>query len=99
MKGGREGEELRNIINSLGEMSAFAQRLRSPITSFDRILVGCHTLYLLTSGIEGKFNQILAKAMLKVGKKNLFIRKDSGHLVEMAPLCVLDFYVHESCQR
>ncbi|CAK9877039.1 unnamed protein product [Sphagnum jensenii] len=99
MKGGREGEELRNIINSLGEMSALAQRLRSPITSFDRILVGCHTLYLLTSGIEGKFNQILAKAMLKVGKKNLFIRKDSGHLVEMAPLCVLDFYVHESCQR
>eukprot|EP00499_Haloplacidia_sp_CaronLabIsolate_P002742 CAMPEP_0196784530 /NCGR_PEP_ID=MMETSP1104-20130614/17185_1 /TAXON_ID=33652 /ORGANISM="Cafeteria sp., Strain Caron Lab Isolate" /LENGTH=71 /DNA_ID=CAMNT_0042154815 /DNA_START=41 /DNA_END=253 /DNA_ORIENTATION=- len=22
-----------------------------------------------------------------------------GRMVEMSPLCVLDFYVHESCQR
>jgi GNAT superfamily N-acetyltransferase len=25
--------------------------------------------------------------------------QEGGALVEMAPLCVLDFYVHESCQR
>ena len=37
--------------------------------------------------------------ILKIGKKKLFIRKSSGVLVEMEPLCVLDFYVHESEQR
>ena len=37
--------------------------------------------------------------LLKVGKKNLFIRNEMGALKEIKPLCVLDFYVHESCQR
>ena len=33
-----------------------------------------------------------------MGKKNLFISSHSGYQ-EIKPLCVLDFYVHESCQR
>ena len=37
--------------------------------------------------------------MLKVGSKKLFIRDDVGNIKEIEPLCVLDFYVHESCQR
>lgn len=28
-----------------------------------------------------------------------FFTQDSGALREIEPLCVLDFYVHESCQR
>jgi alpha-tubulin N-acetyltransferase 1 len=27
------------------------------------------------------------------------MQKKSGHLAEMDTFCVLDFYVHESCQR
>lgn len=37
--------------------------------------------------------------LLKVGKRNLFIRADNGGIKEIKPLCVLDFYVHESVQR
>lgn len=36
---------------------------------------------------------------LKVGMKKLFISTDSGKLKEIDPICVLDFYVHESMQR
>ena len=37
--------------------------------------------------------------MIKVGKRKLFIRNESGKINEITPLCVLDFYVHESVQR
>jgi alpha-tubulin N-acetyltransferase 1 len=36
---------------------------------------------------------------IKMGKKNLFIRDELGNIKEISPLCVLDFYVHESQQR
>ena len=96
---GKEGEMLGVLIARMGELSAIAQQLHAPITNLHRILQGSHKLYLLTSGVDGKQGHIRAMGILKVGKKNLFIRRRSGELVEMAPLCVLDFYVHESCQR
>jgi len=37
--------------------------------------------------------------LLKVGEKKLFIRNEAGSIKEITPICVLDFYVHESCQR
>jgi len=37
--------------------------------------------------------------ILKVGKRNLFHRDSRGSVREFQPLCVLDFYVHESVQR
>lgn len=39
------------------------------------------------------------QGFLKIGSKKLFIRTESGQIKELEPLCVLDFYVHESCQR
>jgi alpha-tubulin N-acetyltransferase 1 len=36
---------------------------------------------------------------IKIGTKNLFHRDYSGNVKEISPLCVLDFYVHESVQR
>jgi alpha-tubulin N-acetyltransferase 1 len=39
------------------------------------------------------------QALLKVGVKKLFIRNEMGTIKEISPLCVLDFYVHESVQR
>jgi len=35
-------------------------------------------------------------SLIKVGKKKLFIRNELGNIKEINPLCVLDFYVHES---
>ena len=37
--------------------------------------------------------------ILKVGWKRLFVYDRHGQQWEMNPLCVLDFYVHESRQR
>ena len=37
--------------------------------------------------------------MIKVGEKRLFVFDHMGKYHEMSPLCVLDFYVHESQQR
>ena len=39
------------------------------------------------------------EGMLKVGKKELFYRDRMGKCISMSPLCVLDFYVHDSIQR
>lgn len=36
---------------------------------------------------------------LKIGYKKLFIRNRTSSLVEIQPLCVLDFYVNEKVQR
>ena len=33
---------------------------------------------------------------LKIGYKKLFVRNRSGDIIELNPLSVLDFYVHES---
>ena len=40
-----------------------------------------------------------AIGFLKIGRKKLFIRNESGKIFEISPLCLLDFYVHESVQR
>ena len=37
--------------------------------------------------------------LLKVGRKKLYVFDATGSHHEMQPLCVLDFYVHESKQR
>ena len=37
--------------------------------------------------------------ILKVGRKRLFVYDTHGNQHEIEPLCVLDFYVHESRQR
>ena len=37
--------------------------------------------------------------IIKHGYKNLFIQTRSCSTVEIKPLCILDFYVHESVQR
>jgi len=45
---------------------------------------------------SGKGNVV---GLLKVGRKKLFVFDAAGGHHEMKPLCVLDFYVHESKQR
>lgn len=37
--------------------------------------------------------------LLKVGTKNLYVFDENGDTKQVAALCVLDFYVHESRQR
>lgn len=83
---------LNEIVDGVGEASANAQKLPKPVTNSSKFFSGRDRLYLLTDGFK-----ILG--MLKVGNKKLFIRDEVGNISEIEPLCVLDFYVHESCQR
>ena len=81
------------IIDDMGTNSKLAQGLNTCLTSLQRLRdCPAHRLYLLCS--EKK-----CVGILKVGTKKLFIRNRSGSLLEMEPLCVLDFYIHESEQR
>lgn len=76
-----------------GQRSATAQGLGSVITTVKRMMYTDHRLYIHRG--ERTVNGIL-----KVGRKKLFIRDSkSGKMHEIEPLCVLDFYVHESLQR
>jgi len=54
--------------------------------------VNGHKLYIKVDG-----NRCIG--ILKIGYKKLFVRSRAGLIVEMNPLSVLDFYVHESVQR
>ena len=81
------------VIDDLGHRSAKAQGLGAVITTVRKMLYTDQRLYVHRSdrAING---------MLKVGRKNLFIRDyATGKMNEINPLCVLDFYVHESMQR
>lgn len=37
--------------------------------------------------------------MIKIGEKKIFYNDVFGSIKELDMTCVLDFYVHESCQR
>ncbi|KAI9352730.1 touch receptor neuron protein Mec-17-domain-containing protein, partial [Obelidium mucronatum] len=49
--------------------------------------------------IPPKYKPCKAIGLLKVGVKNLFVSDEYGRQIQISPLCVLDFYVHESMQR
>lgn len=63
-----------------------------PITSFGKLCANGHWLYIKAYG-----NYCIG--ILKVGTKRLFVNRNTGDMIEMSPLSVLDFYVHESVQR
>lgn len=84
---------LRDIIDKIGASSSKAQGLGTPVTSYN-ILLQCpeQRLYLF---LEEK----KVVGMIKIGTKKLFIRNELDIHREITPMCVLDFYVHESKQR
>jgi len=99
---GVHGKRLGSVLDALGKCSATAQGLRKPITHGAFGLMG-QRIYLAAEGSQ-------ALGFLKVGEKHLFVapppqlaeRTRAGAqevLREMSPVCALDFYVHESCQR
>ncbi len=95
--GGNKGiqdaqNQIYEIIDRIGAASSKAQGLPAIITSGSRLFTSDTRLYLRCEG-----NRTLA--LLKVGVRKLFIRNEMGSIKEISPLCVLDFYVHESVQR
>ncbi|GAX81232.1 hypothetical protein CEUSTIGMA_g8664.t1 [Chlamydomonas eustigma] len=93
-----EHANLKSIVSTLGKRSAAAQGLGAPITDVYRLQGTDQRLYMYASRGPGSTTIVLGG--IKMGKKKLFIRKpENAVLHELEPLCVLDFYVHESCQR
>ncbi|XP_051631753.1 alpha-tubulin N-acetyltransferase 1 isoform X3 [Manacus candei] len=97
--GGHRGDleqQLRTVIDELGKASAKAQGLPTPVTSAARMETNRHVLYILRDPRTPKGAVI---GFLKVGYKKLFLLDRAGTHTEVEPLCVLDFYIHESLQR
>ena len=91
--GGEEGT-LGSLVDEMGKRSARAQGLKRPITTW--------------VGLKGSDNRIVlsvgegptVRGLLRVGERQLFVRKAmDAPYSQISPTCVLDFYVHESCQR
>ncbi|XP_041081781.1 alpha-tubulin N-acetyltransferase 1 isoform X2 [Polyodon spathula] len=90
--------QMATVIDELGKASAKAQQLQVPITSAVKMQSSRHHLYVLKDG-EANNGRGVAIGFLKVGYKKLFVLDHGGAHNEVEPLCVLDFYVHESLQR
>eukprot|EP00462_Mataza_sp_D1_P022195 CAMPEP_0175131830 /NCGR_PEP_ID=MMETSP0087-20121206/6754_1 /TAXON_ID=136419 /ORGANISM="Unknown Unknown, Strain D1" /LENGTH=476 /DNA_ID=CAMNT_0016414151 /DNA_START=83 /DNA_END=1510 /DNA_ORIENTATION=+ len=80
------------IITELGEGSARAQGLSHVITNPMWFSASEQRVYISAKGEQ-------VTGLLKVGSKRLFIVDVGSKMHEIQPLCVLDFYVHENCQR
>jgi len=92
----RECQAWREVVDAFGARSAFAQALRrGAITTADGLLKADtrQVLYVLCDDACARM-----LGFLKVGEKHLYYADRRGYR-ELNPLCVLDFYVHESCQR
>ncbi|XP_026516170.1 alpha-tubulin N-acetyltransferase 1 isoform X2 [Terrapene carolina triunguis] len=87
------------IIDEMGKASAKAQNLPVPITSASRMQTNHHVLYILKDNEVKTAGKGAIIGFLKVGYKKLFLLDRHGVHNEVEPLCVLDFYIHESLQR
>ncbi|XP_061475138.1 alpha-tubulin N-acetyltransferase 1 isoform X2 [Rhineura floridana] len=87
------------IIDEMGKASAKAQNLPTPITSASRMQTNRHVLYILKDSEPKTTGKGVIIGFLKVGYKKLFVLDRHGAHNEVEPLCVLDFYIHESLQR
>jgi len=66
--------------------------LNTIITTASKFFSSNHRVFIKAHG-----NSVIG--ILKVGVKKLFVRDELANYHEISPLCVLDFYVHESQQR
>ena len=80
------------ILDTMGTLSSKAQGLDTTITTAQKFFQSNHRIVI-------KATQDKVLGILKVGVKKLFLRDMYYNYHEVFPLCVLDFYVHESVQR
>ena len=80
------------ILDTMGTASSKAQGLNTTITTAQKFFQSNHRIVI-------KATQDKVLGILKVGVKKLFLRDMYYNYHEVFPLCVLDFYVHESVQR
>ncbi|XP_004043630.1 alpha-tubulin N-acetyltransferase 1 isoform X5 [Gorilla gorilla gorilla] len=92
-------QQIMTIIDELGKASAKAQNLSAPITSASRMQSNRHVVYILKDSSARPAGKGAIIGFIKVGYKKLFVLDDREAHNEVEPLCILDFYIHESVQR
>ncbi|XP_016070275.1 PREDICTED: alpha-tubulin N-acetyltransferase 1 isoform X3 [Miniopterus natalensis] len=92
-------QQIMTIVDELGKASAKAQHLPAPITSASRMQSNRHVMYVLKDTSARPAGRGAIIGFLKVGYKKLFVLDDREAHNEVEPLCILDFYIHESLQR
>ena len=105
---GGDRELMCAAIDEMGQRSKRAQGLSRPITTWAQLLCSEHRLYLSVGSPNVRGGPPTLRGLLRVGERQLYVRRDVGNqthqqvgagYTQIAPTCVLDFYVHESCQR
>ncbi|XP_071821019.1 uncharacterized protein [Apostichopus japonicus] len=91
-------QNLEVVIDAMGKASAKAQGLGGAITTAYKMRYSDHRLYVMKESHSNSGRGSVV-GILKVGRKVLFVLDHHSNQVEMKPMCILDFYVHESCQR
>ncbi|VDM13307.1 unnamed protein product [Wuchereria bancrofti] len=92
---------IEKTINNMGALSIAAQGLKRVLTTYDKIVNSDdgQVLYLLWRKNPNNENASIIIGLLKIGYKNLYLMDQSMRTFQVAPLCVLDFYVHDTLQR
>jgi len=83
---------LDSILDEFGTRSAAAQGIGQPMTSAAKLVASEHRVYLASDGAQ-------LTGFLKVGTKHLYYYDRKGKVQELDPVCALDFFVDEGCQR
>ncbi|KAJ1341624.1 hypothetical protein BSLG_003813 [Batrachochytrium salamandrivorans] len=98
MRGERETEHLQGE-NIPAEQEY--QSIHGPSTSCSDSVESQLNSYRLAGSCSGSAGagQCPVIGLLKVGHKRLFLIDEYDRQIEVSPLCVLDFYIHESFQR
>ncbi|XP_069121494.1 alpha-tubulin N-acetyltransferase 1-like isoform X2 [Argopecten irradians] len=91
--------QLFTVIDKMGEASSRAQGLHGTITGGRKLQLSDHTLYCMKDSNSNNNGPGAVVGILKIGRKKLFVYDRNGGVHELEPICVLDFYVHESRQR
>ncbi|XP_049812052.1 alpha-tubulin N-acetyltransferase 1-like isoform X1 [Schistocerca nitens] len=91
-------DKVSEILDEMGKASAKAQGLQRAVTSGEKMRNVDYTVYIFVDP-EGNNGKGTVIGLLKVGRKKLFVFDASGAHKEVEPLCILDFYIHESKQR
>eukprot|EP00210_Caulerpa_lentillifera_P008731 g8328.t1 len=87
---------MKEVIDSFGWNSAQAQGLQRAVTDYNRMKTSEHMLILICKPHWVRGTRVIGG--IKCGMKHLFFKKETD-FVEVEPMCVLDFYVHEKYQR
>ncbi|VDK73483.1 unnamed protein product [Litomosoides sigmodontis] len=92
---------IEKTINNMGALSIAAQGLKRALTTYDKIINSDdgQVLYLLWRKNQNNENASIIIGLLKIGYKNLYLMDQSMRSFKITPLCVLDFYVHDTLQR